>query len=134
MTLIGFLSPVILPNILRTPQSVLDVGCGSGRTLAALAANDCRLVGLDSDLDVLRRVDRQTHAHFICGTGEALPFPDSSFDLVISKLALPYMNIPIALREINRVMKPDAKLFLTLHPIQMAWHRILVDLTLLRFR
>jgi ubiquinone/menaquinone biosynthesis C-methylase UbiE len=45
-----------------------------------------------------------------------MPFPDHSFDRVISVVALPYMNIPQALGEIYRVLIPGGTFSATLHP------------------
>ena len=41
----------------------------------------------------------------VCAAGENLPFADERFDLVFSRVALPYMDINRALREIARVLK-----------------------------
>jgi SAM-dependent methyltransferase len=51
--------------------------------------------------------------------GEALPFPDGTFDLVFSRVALPYMDIPVALREFARVLRPRGELWLLLHPARL---------------
>src|SRR5262249_23643553 len=63
--------------------------------------------------------------HFVCSVGEQLPFADGYFDLVISRLALPYMQIPRALAEMARVMKPGGNLWIALHPFSMVWHGLL---------
>jgi ubiquinone/menaquinone biosynthesis C-methylase UbiE len=49
-----------------------------------------------------------------------LPFQSESFDFVISRVTLPYTNIPKALKEIRRVLKKDGKVWFTLHPFPMA--------------
>jgi ubiquinone/menaquinone biosynthesis C-methylase UbiE len=47
--------------------------------------------------------------------GEAIPFGDGYFDAVLSRIALPYMDIPTALSEFNRVMRPGGYLFASWH-------------------
>lgn len=134
LVLIASGSPVILPTISGSPRDILEVGCGSARTLAALGLPNCRLVALDIDREALRRSEQRDQAALICGNGEALLFADRVFDLVISKVALPYMDIPVALREMNRVLRPGGQLFLTLHHFDLAWARIRGDLKSFRFR
>jgi ubiquinone/menaquinone biosynthesis C-methylase UbiE len=63
-----------------------------------------------------------------CASGEALPFRDQSFDFLFSRVALPYMNIPVALAEFRRVLKPGAGLWLSLHPLSMlSWKSALTS-------
>jgi len=96
---------------------VLDLGCGSGLDLASwgITASD-EVTGLDIDearLIIAReRFPTRTYLH---GAGERLPFEDHSFDRVISAVALPYMNIPTALAEIQRILVSDGRVSLSLH-------------------
>lgn len=59
------------------------------------------------------------HRPFTCGRGEQLPFNDCCFDLVVSGVATPYMDIPAALNEIGRVLRPGGRIRLSLHPVSM---------------
>lgn len=97
---------------------VLDLGCGQGISLRNLGVADSdEVVGVDideSDLDIAR--NRFPNRRFIAGRGEDLCFlNEGSFDLVICEVSLPYMNIPRALAEIYRVLKPGGSVFLSLH-------------------
>lgn len=56
--------------------------------------------------------------------GALLPFPEESFDLIISRVAIPYMNIPMALCEMHRVLVRGGCLWATLHLPRMAIRRI----------
>ncbi|MEI9811588.1 MAG: class I SAM-dependent methyltransferase [Acidobacteriota bacterium] len=59
-------------------------------------------------------------------SGEALPFRDASFDFVFSRVALPYMDISVAVAEMHRVLRPGGELWLTLHPMSMlSWTKAL---------
>lgn len=98
---------------------VLDVGCGAGQTLISAAAGRCA-TGVDVDLAALALGRSLTgNVAFACATGEALPFPAASFDLVISRVALPYMHVPTALAEFRRVLRPGGFLWVTAHSIRV---------------
>src|SRR5262249_42626153 len=111
----------IMPSILASQTRVLDVGCGAGQTLLAnYLAADTVAVGVDPDLSALL-LGRQLGGgiRFVCARGEALPFKSEYFDLVISRVALPYMHIRVALAEMCRVLKSDGSLWIVLHPLSM---------------
>lgn len=95
---------------------VLDVGCGAGQTLIA-AASDNPAVGVDLDLGALALGRKLApDIGFVRAAGEALPFAPASFDLVVSRVALPYMHVPTVLAELRRVLRPGGGLWATLHP------------------
>ena len=100
----------VMPEVPDGVARILDVGCGAGQTLIALQLKPQAVkVGVDSDLKALllgRSLDPTIF--FVCARGDALPFRDHAFDFVISRLALFYMNVPRALREIARVLGPGA--------------------------
>jgi ubiquinone/menaquinone biosynthesis C-methylase UbiE len=104
-------------------RRILDVGCGAGQTLIAANLPDgVQGFGVDPDPEAIKLGQE------ICppsiklsqGMGEKLAFPDSYFDLVFSRVALPYMHIGTGLREMWRVLEPDGQLWLALHPRKMA--------------
>jgi ubiquinone/menaquinone biosynthesis C-methylase UbiE len=102
-------------------EAVLDIGCGAGQTLMAIG-NHKRRVGVDIDVDALRFGSSATMTSGIqvaAAKGESLPFPDGTFDFVYSRVALPYMNIPAALAEMHRVLRPRGRLWLTLHTMDV---------------
>jgi SAM-dependent methyltransferase len=92
---------------------VLDVGCGSGwatRLIAEYAFNG-RVTGIDIS-DEMIRVARessqsQTNVDLEIASAEQLPFSDHEFTHAFSMESLYYYrNIPKALKEIHRVLKP----------------------------
>jgi SAM-dependent methyltransferase len=94
---------------------VLDVGCGTGivaRTAADRVAAQAQVVGLDINdgmLAVARRI--APGVGWQQGDATALPFTDSSFDVVMSQFALMFFSDRItALTEMRRVLKPDGRL------------------------
>jgi SAM-dependent methyltransferase len=91
-----------------TGLDILDLGCGTGYFSAWLARRGARVVGLDptpAQLETARRMQRETGLEFLLieATGEDVPLPDASFDLVFSEYgasiwADPYRWIPEAAR------------------------------------
>ena len=63
---------------------------------------------------------------FLIGKGEELPFPEKTFDVIVSKYALQTStNIPKILEEVARVLKPDGYfVFLTKHPLRQFLEKI----------
>jgi len=87
------------------------------------------MVGVD--IDEHRLAEGRTNYPdflFLCATGEKLPFPDESFDTVISRVAILYMDIPVALREMRRVLKVGGELRLKLHPLSFTLAELAAEL------
>lgn len=74
------------PHLHREPfSSALDVGCGSGSIVTGLAAKGYAALGVDLESLVPYWIASQlSPAQFFVGDAEQLPFPDHSFDLVLS--------------------------------------------------
>jgi arsenite methyltransferase len=97
-------------------ESVLDIGCGAGvDTLiaATLAGEEGRAVGIDMVPEMLERAEenlRKMDLHNVTfreASAEEIPFPDASFDLVISNGVFNLTPDKIkALGEVLRVLKP----------------------------
>ena len=96
----------------RLNGTILEDGCGVGQYLKRLAADAKLAVGLEIELP------RAAEAHslgteVVGGAGEHLPFPDASFDLVLSHEVLEHVQNDVqAVREIVRVLKPGGRLVL----------------------
>jgi SAM-dependent methyltransferase len=101
-------------------DTILDVGCGGGRTIHTLAAtaSEGKVYGIDySDESVA--VSRRTNREWISegrvdirhGSVSSLPFPDSTFDLITAIETLYYWPDPAAdMQELLRVLKPGGRL------------------------
>jgi SAM-dependent methyltransferase len=105
-----------LPVLTCTAKRALDLGCGDHPIFHdAHVADEC--FGADP------QVVRAGFPIVVC-EAETLPFADASFDLIVSRVAIPYMNIPKALREMHRILTPGGRLWATLHLPTMALRRI----------
>ena len=104
---------------------ILDVGCGDGFIDLGLVRklHPSLLVGTDlfeTDLDELRFLAREhlnedllDNLKFSVCTEQSLPFPDSSFDVVMSWSVFEHVSDPVAvLRDIRRVLRPGGYMFL----------------------
>lgn len=98
---------------------VLDVACGTGANFRYLG--DVDLVGLDLSPAMLagarRTADRLGRSPtLVRGDAARLPFPDDSFDGVVSSLSTCTFPDPVAaLREMARVCRPDGSIRLLEH-------------------
>ncbi|RMF09677.1 MAG: methyltransferase domain-containing protein [Candidatus Neomarinimicrobiota bacterium] len=96
----------------RSPERVLDICCGTGRQIRYFP-EDAPIVGLDLSPDMLRQAARQVPGKCIRGDAIRLPFPEDTFDVVISELALhekPLATRQQELAEIARVLRPEGRL------------------------
>ena len=109
----------LLPEV--AGLDVLDAGCGTGRWLQLLAPHHpASLVGVDASPQMLQRAATKlgTAATLRLGSCVALPAPNSAIDLVLGSFVLSYLdNVDAFARELLRVMRPGATVFLTdMHP------------------
>jgi SAM-dependent methyltransferase len=105
---------------IRDNATVLDIGCGGGRTLERLAslASLGKVVGIDYSEDsvaVARKRNQRLIAtgrvEVLHGSVSSMPFPDATFDCV-SAVETYYFwpDIAADLAEVRRVMKPSGQM------------------------
>jgi ubiquinone/menaquinone biosynthesis C-methylase UbiE len=93
-----------------SPESILDIGCGTGRLLRRLGARwpGAQLVGVDLAEGMVAQARAQTPGAAIeVGRAEALPLPDASVDLVTSTVSFHHWTDQArGIREAARVLRP----------------------------
>jgi len=119
------------------PRRVADLGAGTGRAAAALAARyrGALVVALDWSGAMLARARRRgpwwRRPRCVCADLERLPFADASVDLVFSNLALQWCPAPdAAFAEFRRVLAPGGTVLFstfgpdTLRELRAAWRGV----------
>ncbi len=106
----GMLGLIAKESFTKPPGCIIDVGCGTGRLLKAASARwpEAKVYGVDpAENMVARAAQLNPRAIFQRGTAEALPFPDSTADLVVSSLSFHHWaDQARGIREIARVLRP----------------------------
>ena len=87
-------------------RDVLEVGCGTGMILKEIQPIARRAIGIDISSGMLSQAESRG-LEVLEASATALPFEDSSFDVVYSFKVLAHVeNIELALQEIARVLRP----------------------------
>ncbi len=104
----------------RPGQRVLDLGCGTGTLAIELARRSpgVTIVGVDPDPKALSRAGKKAKRAGVelkleRGFADRLPFPDGSFDRVLSSFVLHHLDDADkqkALSEVARVLAPGGRL------------------------
>jgi SAM-dependent methyltransferase len=102
-------------------RDILDIGCGIGQTLVAPELAGARSYhGVDVNAEAIEYgLERFPHLRLQHAPAESLPYADGSFDLVYSRVAIPYTDIPRALAEARRVLRHGGQLWISLHGWEM---------------
>lgn len=100
---------------LRPGMRILDIGCGTGTlaVMAKLQQPQVAVIGLDPDPKALERAKHKAeHANaaveFVVGFADSIPFPEGSFDRVLSSFMLHHLTPDgksAALADAARVLK-----------------------------
>jgi ubiquinone/menaquinone biosynthesis C-methylase UbiE len=120
---------------LSRTDTVLDAGSGDGFWTARFATHCAHIIGLEPNgrlLSYARALHQHPNIVYVCGVAECLPFPNSTFDKVVSISCLEHFAAPLeGLREMARVLKPGGRLAISVDsllpensPLSFReWHR-----------
>jgi ubiquinone/menaquinone biosynthesis C-methylase UbiE len=106
----------------RPGQRVLDIACGSGNAALVASRRYCEVTGLDFVPALIDRAKQRAAAEglpvdFRVGDAQALPFPDASFDVVLSTFGVMFApDQEKAASELLRVCRPGGKIGLATWP------------------
>ncbi len=111
---------LLAEEIATVPNAtVLDLGCGAGHASFAVAPYAASVVAYDLTAEMLAIVEREASARklgnitTVQGMAETLPFPDGHFDFAITRASAHHWhNVPAALREARRVIKPGGRMLM----------------------
>jgi ubiquinone/menaquinone biosynthesis C-methylase UbiE len=100
---------------LDAAHTVLDIGCGPGAAVRAVAGSVARAVGVDRSeamVHIARRRSRGVpDVEFEVGAAEELPYPDATFDRVWTIHSYHHWEDPTrGLAEAQRVLRPGGRL------------------------
>jgi SAM-dependent methyltransferase len=101
---------------LRAGERVLDVATGSGNTAIAAARRFCRVAGVDFVPGLLQRARARANAEqfaieFREGDAEAIPYPNETFDVVLSSFGSMFAPDQVeAALELMRVCRPGGRI------------------------
>ena len=107
--------------LLPPGEHILEIGCGGGASVVALAQRGYVVQAMDSVPEMLnatrqRAVDAGVSSSVFTSLGDAhsLALPESAFGLVLAIGVIPYLHSPKeAVREMARVLKPGGYLLVT---------------------
>jgi ubiquinone/menaquinone biosynthesis C-methylase UbiE len=91
-------------------RRVLEVGCGTGRLAAELAAV-ARIWAVDTSPEMLEQARRNAPSKvgFRQASADDLPFRDGWFERVVARLVIHLLDRPRAFAEWRRVLAPDGR-------------------------
>jgi 2-polyprenyl-3-methyl-5-hydroxy-6-metoxy-1,4-benzoquinol methylase len=102
-------------------KDVLDAGAGTGWFSRGLTRWGGRVTSLDVGTELMNQVRKKADSHRVVGSVLNLPFPDSSFDVVLCTEVIEHTTGPRhAVSELCRMLRPAGVLVLTVP--NRAWH------------
>jgi SAM-dependent methyltransferase len=99
-------------------RDVIDIGCGGGALVRALAARGARVTGVEisePQLAAAIRDDDGSGARYVVGLAQRLPLSEQSTDVVVFMRTLhhvPPTDMLAALGEARRVLRPDGAVYI----------------------
>ena len=116
---------------IRPGEEVLDVGCSAGNAAIRAARAAGQVTGLDLTPELFeagrrRAADAGVDVEWVEGDAEAMPFPDASFDVVLSMLGVMFApRHQVAANELVRVLRPGGRMVLCNWALDSAISRVL---------
>ena len=93
----------------KATDSLLDVACGTGQVSTNFSGRVGRITGLDITPAMFDQAD-EILDEMVVSSAEGMPFADETFDLVIERQGIQFMNDAKAVGEMVRVCKPGGRI------------------------
>ena len=96
-------------------KTVLEYGCGGGTYTVALAARGAKVIAFDISPELLALTKKRVEANqcegvqLLLGSAHSLPFPDESIDIIFGMAILHHLDLEIAARELQRVLRKGGR-------------------------
>ncbi len=110
-------------------RTVVDIGCGTGRSMLWHLRRGAEVFGADPSPEMLAQASKKpgATARLVQAEASELPFADDVADLSICSFALSYFqDLQRSLRELSRITKPTGRVLISdLHPgaVASGWTR-----------
>jgi ubiquinone/menaquinone biosynthesis C-methylase UbiE len=92
---------------------VIDIACGTGKSTVGLTRIFLKVCGLDLELNQIRKAkELYADIQFLVSKAERSPFRDRTMDCVTVATAFYWFNMPRALEEFRRLLRPKGHLFI----------------------
>ncbi len=135
---ISYLRKKLITELNINPQGklALDIGCGGGFLCEELARVGFSVTGIDPSEQSIQIATNHSNIsglqiNYIIGTGEALPYDNSSIDFVFCCDVLEHVrDLPKVISEISRVLKPGGLFFYD--TINRTWLSQLIAINILQ--
>jgi len=106
-----------LKKVCDPSKHVLDFACGNGENGIYSAMCGAKVTGIDISPEGIQNAKKNAHqfgvsslAKFKVMDGENMAFKDNTFDIGVEYGALHHVDLELALGELRRVLKPNAKM------------------------
>ncbi|GAB3281109.1 hypothetical protein GCM10027347_56530 [Larkinella harenae] len=111
---VGFAKKVLQKLMINAAgKSALEVGCGGGILTEEISKMGFNTTGIDPAAESIHTARNHANAaklaiRYEVGSGERIPFPDASFDVIFCCDVLEHVeDLPKVISEISRVLKPN---------------------------
>ncbi len=96
---------------LQAGERVLDVASGTGILGKTLAPTGAEVIGLDYT-PAMMEASRQYYRELVVDDAHAMPFEDATFDAIVCRQGIQFMDAPKAVGEMARVVRPGGRVVL----------------------
>lgn len=117
-----FVKQLITTHIHKKSLTILDVGCGTGKSMDELSSLG-GVWGVDISDEALLFCKKRNLTHVKKGEAEHLPFQKDFFDVVCALDVLEHVDDEASIREIKRVLKNNGFIIISVPAFSWLWSK-----------